>query len=282
MSFVVESEPTMNGASSSTHLRRFDDSALLLQRARHLSLALWRLQERLRPADASIDALHWRLHGPIGPLAIADGLVRAALEDETLPGEAHFLLAELALTVAAVDWVGFARASPASRYGPMSPRCSPASTSGGGRCVRRPTRGSTRTSTTRSRPHDDELDAQSEGQPSQRARIGRGRRPPATDRRRDPSALRRPAGPSPRRRGWHGQDLRRPRRGGLSARGHSPQASRGRDGPARRRGQVADRVGGVRGAVPARQSWSASVSAAVRRGSEFLKLLDDPSATRRT
>ena len=89
-------------------LRRFDDSGLLLQRARHLSLALWRLQERLSRPTTSIDALHWRLHGALGPLAIADGLVRAALEQQTLPGEAHFLLAELALTVAAVDWVGVA------------------------------------------------------------------------------------------------------------------------------------------------------------------------------
>ena len=85
-------------------LRRFDDSGLLLQRARHLSLALWRLQVRLSRPTTSIDALQWRLHGALGPLAIADGLVQAALNQETLPGEAHFLLAELALTVAAVDW----------------------------------------------------------------------------------------------------------------------------------------------------------------------------------
>lgn len=89
-------------------LRRFDDSGLLLQRARHLSLALWRLQERLGRPTTSIDAVHWRLHGALGPLAIADGLVSAALEQQTLPGEAHFLLAELALTVAAVDWDGVA------------------------------------------------------------------------------------------------------------------------------------------------------------------------------
>ena len=82
-------------------LHRFDDSGLLLQRARHLSLALWRLQERLSRPTTSIDALQWRLHGPLGPLAIAEGLV---LKQQTLPGEAHFLLAELALTVAAADW----------------------------------------------------------------------------------------------------------------------------------------------------------------------------------
>jgi hypothetical protein len=85
-------------------LRRFDDSGLLLQRTRQISLALWRLQDRLGRPATSVDALHWRLHGAFGPLAIADGLVRAAGEQRTIPGEAHFLLAELALTVAAVDW----------------------------------------------------------------------------------------------------------------------------------------------------------------------------------
>ncbi|MGV0795508.1 hypothetical protein ABQF26_00975 [Mycolicibacterium elephantis] len=85
-------------------LRRFDDSGLLLHRARHLSLALWRLQERLSRPTSSIDALHWRLEGALGPLAIADGLVQSAANNTTLPGEAHFLLAELALTVKAVDW----------------------------------------------------------------------------------------------------------------------------------------------------------------------------------
>lgn len=99
-------------------LRRFDDSGLLLHRARHLSLALWRLQERLNRPTTSIDAIQWRLNGALGPLAIADGLVLAALKQETLPGEAHFLLAELALTIAAVDWrsvasdIGFKRVQP--------------------------------------------------------------------------------------------------------------------------------------------------------------------------
>jgi len=85
-------------------LRRFDDSGLLLQRVRHLSLALWRLQDRLGRPVTSLDALHWRLHGPFGPLAIADGLVAATEHQQALPGEAHFLLAELALTIDAVDW----------------------------------------------------------------------------------------------------------------------------------------------------------------------------------
>ena len=85
-------------------LHRFDDSGLLLQRARRWSLALWRLQDRLSRPTTSLDALHWRLHGAFGPIAIGNGLLIAASADRALPGEAHFLLAELALTVAAVDW----------------------------------------------------------------------------------------------------------------------------------------------------------------------------------
>jgi hypothetical protein len=90
-------------------LHRFDDSGMLLQRVRHLSLALWRLQERLSRPVSSLEAVHWRLHGAIGPLAVADGLVKAAQDDEAIPGEAQFLLGELALTVAAVDWRAVAK-----------------------------------------------------------------------------------------------------------------------------------------------------------------------------
>lgn len=97
----IESE---DGRIDLDPLHRFDDSGLLLQRTRHLSLALWRLQDRLGRPATSLDAVHWRLHGALGPLAIADGLVRAVDEQLTLPGEAHFLLAELALTIGAVDW----------------------------------------------------------------------------------------------------------------------------------------------------------------------------------
>jgi hypothetical protein len=85
-------------------LRRFDDSSLLLHRVRHVSLALWRLQERLARPTTSTDALRWRFFGALGPVAIADGLVNAAHGDGAIPGEAHFLLAELALTIAGVDW----------------------------------------------------------------------------------------------------------------------------------------------------------------------------------
>ena len=89
-------------------LRRFDASGLLFHRARHLSLALWRLHDRLSRPATSLDAVHWRLHGVFGPLALADGLLRAAQQEQALPGEAHFFLAELALTVADVNWTAVA------------------------------------------------------------------------------------------------------------------------------------------------------------------------------
>jgi hypothetical protein len=85
-------------------LKRFDSSGLLLQRTRQLSLALWRLEQRLSRPASSIDVIRWRFNGAIGPIAIADGLLKAADEPNGVEGEAHFLLAELALTIANIDW----------------------------------------------------------------------------------------------------------------------------------------------------------------------------------
>jgi hypothetical protein len=84
-------------------LRRFD-SEHLLRRARHQSLALWRLQQRLSQPARTFDSLHWRLKGAIGPVQVAESLIGAVGDHRLLPGEAHFLLAELALTVGAVNW----------------------------------------------------------------------------------------------------------------------------------------------------------------------------------
>jgi len=86
-------------------LLRFDDSGLLFRRSRQMSLALQRLGERLAQPVATVDALRGRLFGAVGPVTLARGLVRAADEAEALPGEAHFTLAELVLTVARVPWL---------------------------------------------------------------------------------------------------------------------------------------------------------------------------------
>ena len=93
-----------NGAMELDPLRRFDSSGMLFQRARRLSLALWRLQQRLSRPATSLDVIAWRLNGAFGPAAIADGVAAAAHHERSLPGEGHFVLAELALTVWAVDW----------------------------------------------------------------------------------------------------------------------------------------------------------------------------------
>jgi phosphatidylserine/phosphatidylglycerophosphate/cardiolipin synthase-like enzyme len=93
-------------------LRRFDSSGLLLARARHYSMALWRLQQRLSRPTTSLDVIAWRLNGAFGPVSLANSVANSAEADASLPGEAHFLLAELALTVGAIDWNAVAPLAP--------------------------------------------------------------------------------------------------------------------------------------------------------------------------
>ena len=51
------------------------------------------------------ETLHWRIFGSMGPLYLAERLLEeAARPDLWLPGEAAFLMIELALTVSRVDW----------------------------------------------------------------------------------------------------------------------------------------------------------------------------------
>lgn len=90
-------------------LKRFDSSALLLPRTRHVSEALWGLERRLARPASSLEALDWRLNGPVGPLALARRLVTDAASSRLLDGEARFVIAELALTVKRVDWGVVAR-----------------------------------------------------------------------------------------------------------------------------------------------------------------------------
>jgi hypothetical protein len=65
---------------------------------------LWRLQHRLGRPATSLDVIAWRLNGAFGPAAIADGVIADSQAEQSLPGEGHFVLAELALTISAVDW----------------------------------------------------------------------------------------------------------------------------------------------------------------------------------
>jgi hypothetical protein len=79
--------------------RRVRTETFLLQRARRVAKAVEQLVENLNRPVVHRDALAWRLQGPVGPIALARALVEAAQS----PGEAAFLLAEVALALRRVD-----------------------------------------------------------------------------------------------------------------------------------------------------------------------------------
>jgi hypothetical protein len=91
-------------------LQRYSAAGQLFQRTRRMSAALDGLRRRLERPASNIDALVWRLDGPFGPTAIAEGLIRdLGSAPGTLPGEASFLIAELALTLGRVNWSSTAK-----------------------------------------------------------------------------------------------------------------------------------------------------------------------------
>ena len=94
-------------------LRRYSDTGQLFARTRRLSAALTGLQRRLERPASNYDALMWRLRGPFGPLELARRMVdELEASDRAIRGETSFLLAELALTLARVDWTSTARIVP--------------------------------------------------------------------------------------------------------------------------------------------------------------------------
>lgn len=78
--------------------KKVDTSQFLLRRMRRVAQALEGMRARLQQPMASIEALRWRLHGPIGPIALAKCL---AVDD---PDGAAFMIAEVATTLRGVDW----------------------------------------------------------------------------------------------------------------------------------------------------------------------------------
>jgi hypothetical protein len=87
-------------------LKRYSNVGQLLGRARRISAALEGVRRRLELPVASLETLRWRLFGPVGPRAIATGLLREAEEGREgyVRGEPAFILAELALTIDRADW----------------------------------------------------------------------------------------------------------------------------------------------------------------------------------
>jgi hypothetical protein len=69
---------------------KVDTRGFLLQRMRRFSSALEGMRERLSRPVNSVDALEWRLNGPIGPLTLAAQILK------TEPEAAAFMIAEIA------------------------------------------------------------------------------------------------------------------------------------------------------------------------------------------
>lgn len=83
-------------------LRRVHSETFLLQRTRRFARALEQLCERLRRPAHSLEGLTWRLHGPVGPLALAQAIMKEPREQRAA-GEVAFLLAEIALALSRIQ-----------------------------------------------------------------------------------------------------------------------------------------------------------------------------------
>ncbi|HEX8140664.1 MAG TPA: hypothetical protein VF544_24065 [Pyrinomonadaceae bacterium] len=78
--------------------KRVNTETFLLRRTKRVAIALERLRLRLERPVMNVEALDWRLKGPVGPMAVADAFGREArTADESL-----FFLAELALMLSRV------------------------------------------------------------------------------------------------------------------------------------------------------------------------------------
>jgi hypothetical protein len=75
--------------------KRVNTASFLLQRTKRMALALERFRMRLERPVGSVEALDWRLDGPIGPRALAEAFGK----NNRPPDETRFFLAELALAL---------------------------------------------------------------------------------------------------------------------------------------------------------------------------------------
>lgn len=92
-------------ASPLDPLKSYDDSRALLRRIGVYGRALDELQNQLSRRVPTLSALGWRLTGLISPTRIAEGWVDQAKNGELPLEVAHFLFAELLLTIKRVDWI---------------------------------------------------------------------------------------------------------------------------------------------------------------------------------
>jgi hypothetical protein len=79
-------------------LKKVDTSQFLMRRMRRLARALEGLRARMELPVSSVEGLRWRLHGPLGPIALG-----RALQAEAGTGS-PFFIAEVATTLQDVRW----------------------------------------------------------------------------------------------------------------------------------------------------------------------------------
>ena len=75
---------------------RVDTSRFLLRRTRRVSAALLALHRRLEQPVVTMEGWRWRLHGPVGVMALRNALFKEARDN---PDEKSFLLAELLMEI---------------------------------------------------------------------------------------------------------------------------------------------------------------------------------------
>jgi hypothetical protein len=98
----LQANRTSSGVVDLDPLQRYSSTGHLFQRTRRLSAALEGIRARLERPAGTIDVLLWRLKGPFGPRAVAEGIVQD--RESGVAGEAAFFIAELVLSLSRVDW----------------------------------------------------------------------------------------------------------------------------------------------------------------------------------
>lgn len=84
--------------------KRVDTSGFLLQRTRRISYAFNAIRERLSRPVSTMQALHWRLYGPVGLQALVNAILSDKEDAELkLPEERAFFLAELIMELSTLQ-----------------------------------------------------------------------------------------------------------------------------------------------------------------------------------